>query len=77
MNLLDLDQLFYTCPYPVKYDGDEYTFRIHSSARPEGTLCLQRTDPLCILIKSSISLKKASTVRPIYGSSYKNYPHKQ
>ena len=48
MNLLDLDQLFYTCPYPVKYDGDEYTFRIHSSARPEGTLCLQRTDPLCI-----------------------------
>ncbi len=27
MNLLDLDQLFYTCPYPVKYDGDEYTFR--------------------------------------------------
>ena len=25
--LLDLDQLFYTCPYPVKYDGDEYTFR--------------------------------------------------
>lgn len=27
MNLLDVDQLFYTCPYPVKYDGDEYTFR--------------------------------------------------
>ena len=27
MNLLDLDLLFYTCPYPVKYDGDEYTFR--------------------------------------------------
>ena len=27
MNQLDLDQLFYTCPYPVKYDGDEYTFR--------------------------------------------------
>ena len=21
MNLLDVDQLFYTCPYPVKYDG--------------------------------------------------------
>jgi len=27
MNQLDLDLLFYTCPYPVKYDGDEYTFR--------------------------------------------------
>ena len=27
MNQLDLDQLFYTCPYPVKYDGEEYTFR--------------------------------------------------
>lgn len=27
MNLLDVDQLFYTCPYPVKFDGDEYTFR--------------------------------------------------
>ena len=27
MNQLDLDHLFYTCPYPVKYDGDEYTFR--------------------------------------------------
>lgn len=27
MNQLDLDLLFYTCPYPVKYDGEEYTFR--------------------------------------------------
>ena len=27
MNQLNLDRLFYSCPYPVKLDGEEYTFR--------------------------------------------------
>ena len=27
MNQLDLDRLFYSSPYPVKLDGEEYTFR--------------------------------------------------
>lgn len=27
MNPLDLDRLFYTSPYPVKRDGEEYIFR--------------------------------------------------
>lgn len=27
MKQLDLDRLFYTSPYPVKLEGDEYTFR--------------------------------------------------
>lgn len=27
MNPLDTERLFLTCPYPVKQDGDEYTFK--------------------------------------------------
>lgn len=27
MNPLDLERLFLSCPYPVKQDGDEYTFK--------------------------------------------------
>ena len=27
MNPLDTERLFLSCPYPVKQDGDEYTFK--------------------------------------------------
>lgn len=27
MNPLDIERLFLSCPYPVKQDGDEYTFK--------------------------------------------------
>ncbi len=27
MNALDLDRLFLDCPYPVRKDGEEYSFK--------------------------------------------------
>ena len=32
MNALDLDRLFLDCPYPVRKDGEEYSFKTDYSS---------------------------------------------